>query len=212
MLKKEELRRTRGGYTAPIIIPATPNSELLLQLRKVAEQEAIPGLKFKVLEKGGVTIKHKVQMSNPTATPGCPDTDCVACRTERGRGGNCRKGNIQYQMECQICKEETDGRTDADRTIYIGETSRNIFTRGKEHTYKYETEDTESFMAKHQEEIHNCQPADFDAKVTGMYKDCLSRQVAEGVAIRRCQTNVLNSKSEWHQPALWRVRSELERA
>ena len=66
-------------------------------------------------------------------------------------------------------------------------------------------------MKKHQEEKHSSQPAVFDAKVTGSYKDCLSRQVAEGVAIRRCEANVLNSKSEWHQPALWRVRSELER-
>ena len=56
---------------------------------------------------------------------------------------------------------------------------------------------------KHQLECHNSQPAAFTAKVTGEYRDCLTRQVAEGVAIRWC-------KSEWHQPSLWRVRSELE--
>ena len=194
--RKKRNWSTRGGYTAPIIIPSTPNSELLLRLRKVADQEAIPGLKFKVLEKGGVTIKHKVQVSNPTATPGCPETDCVACRTERGKGGSCRKGNIQYEMECRLCKEETDRQTDADRTVYIGETSRNLFTRGQEHLYKYETADSESFMAKHQEENHDDRPAVFDAKVTGMYRDCLSRQVAEGVSIRRCRTKVLNSNKQ----------------
>ena len=67
-------------------------------------------------------------------------------------------------------------------------------------------------MEKHQEENHDGQPAVLVAKVTGMSRDCLSRQVAEGVSIRRCKTKVLNSKSEWHQPSLWRVRSELERA
>ena len=37
--------------------------------------------------------------------------------------------------------------------------------------------------------------------------------VVEGVQIRRCagSTKIMNSKSEWHQPALWRVRSEIAR-
>ena len=49
--------------------------------------------------------------------------------------------------------------------------------------------------------------------VTGTFRDCLSRQVSEGVQIRRCAgfTNIMNSKSEWHQPVLWRVISEIER-
>ena len=99
-----------------------------------------------------------------------------------------------------------------DRTTYIGETSRNLFTRGKEHQQKYDTENQDSFILKHQNEEHDCQPASFTTKVTGSYRDCLSRQVAEGVAIRRSRNKTLNSKSEWHQPSLWKVRSELERA
>ena len=53
--------------------------------------------------------------------------------------------------------------------------------------------------------------ADFSAKVLSSYKDCLSRQIAEGVTIRRCEKKILNSKAEWHQPALWKVRSELSK-
>ena len=77
--------------------------------------------------------------------------------------------------------------------------------------YNYVSENKESFMKEHQTELHDGQPPLFTSKVTGKYRDCLTRQVAEGVAIRRCQTAVLNRKSEWHQPALWRVRSEVER-
>ena len=99
----------------------------------------------------------------------------------------------------------------SDRTTYIGETSRNLYTRGKEHEYNYGSITKESFMREHQAEQHDSQPPRFTAKVTGRFGDCLTRQVAEGVAIRRCQTAVLNSKSEWHQPALWRIRSEIER-
>ena len=203
--KKKYNWSTRGGYTAPIIVPATPNGELAGMFRKIAEEEAIKGLKFKIVEKGGKMIKREVQKSNPTATPGCPDQACLACRKERGKGGMCRKGNIQYQLECQLCP-------DTDGSLYIGETSRNLYTRGKEHVKKFETEHPDSFMVKHQNDRHAGQQADFDGKITGVFRDCLSRQVSEGVHIRRhAGMNIMNSKSEWHQPALWRVRSEVER-
>ena len=64
--RKERCWATRGGYIAPIIIPSTPNSELLKMLREVAGAEAEPGLKFKIVERGGVTVKRQVQNSNPT--------------------------------------------------------------------------------------------------------------------------------------------------
>ena len=78
---------------------------------------------------------------------------------------------------------------------------------------KYESRklNMDSFIKKHQVEKHNDRPAEFKAKVMGVFRDCLSRQISEGVEIRRSNRNVLNSKSEWHQPALWRVQSEVVR-
>ena len=149
-------------------------------------------------------IKHCTQRSNPTASPGCTDPNCVACKDGGGRGGNCRRGNVQYQMDCKLCPED-------DKSVYIGETSRNLFTRGREHVDKYENRKEDSFILRHQEERHDGHPAAFDAEVTAAFRDCLTRQVSEGVHIRRCKMNTMNSKSEWHQPALWRVRSEIER-
>ena len=73
----------------------------------------------------------------------------------------------------------------------------------------YDKQNSESFMRRHQDDRHAGVVADFGAKVVNSYKDCLSRQVSEGVHIRRCKNEVLNSKAEWHQPALWKVRSEL---
>ena len=202
--KKKNSWATRGGHTAPIIVPATPDGELAALLKQIAEEESVGGLKFKVVEKGGRMVENMVQKSNPTATPGCNATDCLACRRGGGKGGNCRKGNIQYEMACRLCPD--DGKC-----AYIGETSRNLYTRGAEHVGKYETGNCDSFMVKHLEEKHRGEEADFDAKVTGVFKDCLTRQVSEGVQIRRCGYSVLNSKSEWHQPSLWRVRNEVER-
>ena len=98
-----------------------------------------------------------------------------------------------------------------DPTVYIGETARNLYTRGKEHIKNYKSKQKDSFIYKHQEDKHEGQPAEFDAKVTNQFRDCLSRQVSEAVEIRRSGPNVLNSKSEWHQPALFRVQSEIIR-
>ena len=81
----------------------------------------------------------------------------------------------------------------------------------KEHVDKSKKGGEDSFMVKHQQEKHTGQPPNFTGEVVGAFRDCLSRQVSEGVCIRRSKANIMNSKSEWHQPALWRVRSEIER-
>ena len=65
------------------------------------------------METGGVTIKSGLQKSNSFATPGCADISCVLCKGGRGMGGNCRKSNIQYSMECGLCPDENP-------TEYIG--------------------------------------------------------------------------------------------
>ena len=66
-------------------------------------------------------------------------------------------------------------------------------------------------MKKHQQQEHHGVAGLFKAKLTGSFKDCLTRQVSEGVGIRRCEVPIMNGKSEWHQPALWRVQHELLR-
>ena len=59
-------------------------------------------------------------------------------------------------------------------------------------------------------EKHGGVEPSFKAKVTAKTRDCLSRQVREAVLLRRSNKSILNSKSEWHQPALFRVQQEVE--
>ena len=164
--KKRSNWSTRGGYVAPIFVPATPRGELAQELREIARQEGLGDLKFKIVELGGVPVKRLLQKSNPTATPGCDSADCLPCSSGRGKGGNCRKSNVQYQLEFDLCPDTADG------CIYIGESSRNLYTRSKEHIAKYESrkQNKDSFIKKHQIEVHNDRPAKFNAKVTGMFK------------------------------------------
>ena len=192
----------KGGHVAPIFVPPSPNGELACILRQIADNETEAGVKFKIVETGGLSMKSQVQVSNPTATPGCEDQDCLPCRTGRGDGGNCRKTNIEYAIQCEMCPPDS-------KAVYLGESSRNLYTRSKEHEENYRLGTRKSFMRKHQRKKHNGQPGSYTAKVTGSYRDCLTRQVGEGVTIRRCSKEILNSKTEWHQPPLWRIQSEL---
>ena len=98
-----------------------------------------------------------------------------------------------------------------NKSLYLGETSRNLFPRSKEHTDRYRTRSEKSFMLKHQSKEHQGVAGEFTAKVTGRAADCLTRQVKEAVLIRRCPVPVMNSKTEWHQPALYRIQNELLR-
>ena len=56
--RKKHNWATRGGCIAPIIIPPTPNSELLSILSQVAKEEALPGMKFKIVESGGWKLQE----------------------------------------------------------------------------------------------------------------------------------------------------------
>ena len=170
------------------------------RMKKVMDREKKGDVNFKIVEMGGRTLKRELQKSNPLSTPGCNKNDCIACRKRKGEGGQCHRSNINYQIECQLCKDTTP-------TIYIGETSRNLYTRGGEHIHRSREED--SFMKKHMEDKHAGLEEDFRAKVTHMNKDCLTRQVREGILIRRSSKELMNTKTEWFQPPLFRIRSEI---
>ena len=105
-------------------------------------------------------------------------------------------------MECMECPEIT-------RATYTGETSKNLYTRAGQHIDNREQED--SFIKKHEVDNHNGGTVQWKASVTHTNRDCLSRQVREGVLIRRNPKPSLNSKTEWFQPPLYRIMSEVIR-
>ena len=130
---------------------------------------------------------------------GCNKNDCPIC-TQPGGGKLCHKGNVCYGFECMF---------DGCDAAYGGETHRNAYTRGQEHWKKYNKRDESSFMLKHQEEKHNGEQANFKMKVLKSFKDPLSRQVTEAIMIKNHKGEILNSKAEFYQPPLVRVRQEI---
>ena len=91
-------------------------------------------------------------------------------------------------------------------TIYIGETSRSIFERSKEHWEGVRKEDSKNHMVKHQALEHTGEPEPkFTMKVFKYYRTGLGRQMAEAVRICRRGGAILNSRGEFvrcHIPRL----------
>ena len=69
-----------------------------------------------------------------------------------------------YEVECNQCPGDA-------KSVYVGESSRNLYTRGSEHAKKYEIGKENSFLTNHQVEKHHGAVAKYSAKVTGVFKD-----------------------------------------
>ena len=102
--------------------------------------------------------------------------------------------------------------------MYRGETARNLYTRDLEHQYNYsggpnklKNLQEKSFIFNHQNDMHEGEPSNFHVSVLRAYNDPLSRQTSEGIFISKIPGEILNAKSEFHQPSIVRVRKEVTR-
>ena len=107
-------------------------------LREVADRDVMPGLKFKLVERAELWSNGLYR--KPTQQPWA-DVPVEIAKHAKGGGGPCRKSNVLYEFSCQQCP--------ADRkAVYIGESARNLYTRGREHYQNYTRWEQELFMKK----------------------------------------------------------------
>ena len=146
-------------------------------------------------------------------------------------GKRCSVSGVTYRYVCQ--KESTVGGGDNDTAQrqsaenntdagepevvkcgaeYLGETSKNMYSRHLWHQEKYDKNSSESFMANHQNEKHNGEPAEFKIVVMDKFKDAMSRQLSEALNIKNQvgKSEILNSKAEYHQPQIVRLRKSVQ--
>ena len=91
--------------------------------------------------------------------------------------------------------------------VYIGETSRSIHERSKEHQKDASDFSIKSHQVKHWMNTHpeeNIQPP-FRIRMIKRYRDCLSRQIGEALRIYYSKDQLLNSKNEYVQNCISRV-------
>ena len=197
----QKIRKGKSWYgkstETVLFVQATPNEELRKQVQLEADKS---GLKIKVCEKGGRTIRSLLQRSDVLPQMSCGDTECVVCNTKEE--GKCRKENCGYKIYCKACKinPDTDGKI-VPAEMH-GETSRSAKVRCKEH-YNALKKKKNSNLYEHLIEMHGGDESiEFGYEVTGVFvKDVLGRQLDEARRIERFGGTRLNDKEEWVQPA-----------
>ena len=133
--------------------------------------------------------------------------DCYLCEGGAGGASHTRSG-VHYSAVCSLCAEM------GVSAVYNGESGRSGYYRTKQHKSDIINSRTTNAFAKHLEVHHKeavGKPEVFKFKSERVYKKCLDRKVAEGVAISNSDCQILlNSRSEYHQPAVTRVTTTRE--
>ena len=176
-----------------VFVPATPGSELRRRYQKIIQDAKV---RIAVAEVPGASLKKRIQKSDPFREKTCRDADvCMVCGD--GDGGRCRREGVTYEVKCKGCEGK-----------YIGETSRNAFSRGLEHRAGLAKRDKKSPLHLHNLERHGGRAPGFEMKVTGVFGgDALKRQVRESVMIQQTpEEELLNRRDEWRQVKLPQVR------
>ena len=109
-----------------------------------------------------------------------------------GGKGDCNREGIVYRGQCMSCKN--DGKT----SVYIGESSRSGYVRGRQHAaaIREPERNKSNAFAKHLREHHDGErDVKFEMDIVGSYKRPIERQLREGVEIARAEVDMLlNSK------------------
>ena len=129
----------------------------------------------------------------------------------------CTRKSLVYENICGDCnkgakgKDEVVGSNPDVPSIYVGETSRTIFERAKEHwgaALGSTAARAKSHIAKHQEMVHGGGEPNFTMRAVKFHRSALSRQTGEAIRIRRRggEGAVLNSKGEFNRSFIPRLQ------
>ena len=197
---KKQADQNELGRAPLIICPSAGN--LTAEIKKVClEFGASQNIKVPVFLRGGRRLSTLVK-AEPMASKLCGRDNCFPCIS--GGGGDCEKSSIGYKLECLECPG-------ADLTAtYEGESGRNGYSRGLEHVAALEGRQETSPLWKHCEIQHKGRIVGFKMTCLRSFRSAFLRQTNEGVRIVSSKSDIcMNSRSEWHQPAVVRVTATL---
>ena len=133
---------------------------------------------------------------------------------------DCKRRNILYESSCNICNADVNKKEEgneitilkAGKGIYVGESSRSLYERTKEHQADRVELDDKSHQIKHWLTDHAdlSYPPTFRFKLIRSFTDPMTRQLAEAVRIELRGTNILNSRAEYNRCRVPRLKVDLE--
>ena len=202
-----------GEFKSVIFVPPTPGGELKKRLQ-AREEELRPGgreeWKIRIVETAGKSVERSLVNNDPCDGNKCDDEKCLVNKSETNKI-NCRRNNVTYEVRCKIC---LGAGWSKKYTCYLGETGQNLHTRMKNHLSKYYSKqqhirDSSAFYKhltnKHEDLIGSKFEDVFEIRTVKAYNKVFTRVVEEGTLIEKHEGELLNSKSEWHQPRIIRT-------
>ena len=120
-----------------------------------------------------------------------------------GSGGSHTRSSALYHGVCLECDK------DGIKSEYWGETSRSGYTRTLEHADDIKSKQERNAFHKHLAIYHPDKIGNIEAfsiKIEQTFTKNIDRQVGEAIKIKNSKADILmNSKAEFHQPAIHRV-------
>ena len=165
-------------------------------------------MNFQLIEKTGVSLEKLFQKANPFNEKNCENNYCPVCD---GSGITCRNEGVGYRGVCSECRSQNV------ESVYIGETGKNAYTRGRQHMQGLKGKSENNAFYKHWKNFHEKPSEDpsrrlnnFEIRVEKSYQDPITRQINEMVRMKNFQGTLLNSKSEWNAPPMVRIVAQNE--
>ena len=196
--------KTRGV----VFVEQTPRGELACALREQLNNiEFTLGFKLRVVEKTGRSLLSCFPQTKTWGGAPCGRTECITCTQGGEELPDCTRGSIVYESICLECNPGATSKGELDKpkkgapSLYVGESSRSIQERAKEHWGDAVKQDKKSHMVKHQALVNVGEPPRFLFKVVSSHRTALNRQIREAVRIRRRggAGNILNSRAEYNR-------------
>ena len=203
-----------------LFVEQTPGGELAQRLRELfTSMEPTIGFAIKVVERTGATLRSKFPLYNLWEGAKCGRVECIPCGQGAEFVQQCTKTSVVYENICSVCNPGAEGKRELKElnmefpTTYVGETSRSIMERTREHWGAYTSKNKESHMLKYQELQHGgAAPPSFIMRVVRSTRTALERQTTEAVRIRRRggEGAILNSKAEFNHCYIPRLQLEVQ--
>ena len=152
-----------------MFVENTPHGELCARLQRGEDRIGkMSKRRVKMVEMAGVSLGQTFSNRNPWAGAGCTREDCHTCHQggKQDKKEDCFRRNILYESRCGRCEDKRGSsgedqsrkrkrKTDLeDPHVYVGESSRSLYERTKEHIRDGQNRTEDSHIAKHWDNEH----------------------------------------------------------
>ena len=194
-------------FSSVLQVPNTKDAVLQKNLIKEESKLArISGYNVRIVESSGVQLIRLFPRTFKRAS--CHWTNCEVCMQRGDKPSRCRTNNLVYEGSCLECKGEVEdgARLPEDAGVYVGESSRTLAERVREHVNGAKNLEYDNFITKHWALQHSDlkEPPKIKFVPIKSYKDALTRLVSESVWIE-AKAN-MNSKGEWRTNKVSRLK------